>query len=140
MRRSLLFFSLLTAAPLAAMPPAVARTVQIVGHFVPGAGVTTKPAGTVTGTLNEKRNLVLFSMSWSGLSGPVMAAHFHGPAAPGQDAGVMVPIKGPYSSPLHGAVIMTPEQVAALRAGRVYINLHTSAYPDGEARAQLQIQ
>lgn len=139
MRRSLLFAGLLLAAPVVSMAPAEARTVQVTGQFTPSAGVTTTPTGNVTATLNEKRNLVTYTITWNGLSGPVMAAHFHGPADPGQDAGVMAPISGPYTSPLHGAVVLTPAQVTALRAGRVYVNLHTAAHPDGEARAQLQV-
>ncbi|MBB2205152.1 CHRD domain-containing protein [Gluconacetobacter takamatsuzukensis] len=140
MRRSLLFAGLLLAAPLASMAPAGARALQVTGEFAPVAGATGHPTGNVTGTLNEKRNLLTYVIVWHGLSGAVMAAHFHGPADPGQDAGVLAPIKGPYTSPLRGAVILTPDQVGVLRAGRLYVNLHTAARPDGEARAQLQVR
>ncbi|MBB2196083.1 MAG: CHRD domain-containing protein [Gluconacetobacter sp.] len=139
MRRSLLFAGLLMAAPVAALAPAEARTVQVTGSFVPVAGANEHPTGTVTGRLNEKRNLLTYRIEWRGLSGAVMAAHFHGPADAEHDAGVLAPIKGPYTSPLSGAVILTPEQVDMLRAGKIYVNLHTAARPDGEARAQLQV-
>jgi CHRD domain len=139
MNRSFLFAGLALAAPALAMAPAEARTYQVTGQFTPGTGVTATPTGGVTGTLDTKKNLVTYRITWGGLSGPVIAAHFHGPADPGQDAGVLSPISGPYASPLHGAVVLTPEQVTALRAGRVYVNLHTAAHPDGEARAQLRV-
>ncbi|GBQ26069.1 CHRD domain-containing protein [Gluconacetobacter azotocaptans] len=140
MIRSSVFAGLALAASVAAVAPATARTLHVMGQFTPSAGVTGAPSGGVTGMLDDKRNLVTYRLSWSGLSGPVTAAHFHGPADPGQDAGVLVPISGPYVSPLRGSAMMTADQVAALRAGRVYINLHTAAHPDGEARAQLKVQ
>ncbi|WP_323990308.1 MULTISPECIES: CHRD domain-containing protein [Nguyenibacter] len=140
MIRSFLIAGMVLAVPALAAAPVQARTVPVTGPFVPAAGASPAVTGRFTGTLDEKRNLVTYTIKYSGLSGPVMAAHFHGPADPGQDAGVMVPIKGPYASPLHGAVVMTPEQVTALRAGRVYVNLHTEAHPNGEARAQLQVR
>ncbi|ACI50957.1 CHRD domain containing protein [Gluconacetobacter diazotrophicus PA1 5] len=140
MIRSYLFAGLTLAAPVLAVAPAEARTQHVTGQFTPAAGVTETPSGSVTATLDDKKNLVTYHITWKGLSGPVMAAHFHGPADPGQDAGVLAPISGPYTSPLRGAVILTPEQVTALRAGRVYVNLHTAAHPDGEARAQLQVR
>ncbi|MBB2200112.1 CHRD domain-containing protein [Gluconacetobacter tumulisoli] len=140
MMRSSVFMAMALAGSVAVVTPAMARTFHVMGQFAPSAGVTGTPTGGVTGTLDDKRNLVTYRLSWSGLSGPVTAAHFHGPADPGQDAGVMVPISGPYNSPLRGSVMMTADQVAALRAGRVYVNLHTAAHPDGEARAQLQVQ
>ncbi|GAA4479765.1 hypothetical protein GCM10023157_16370 [Gluconacetobacter asukensis] len=140
MRCSLLFGGLLLAAPIASsIAVAEGRTLQVTGEFVPVAGANDHPTGSVTGTLNEKRNMVTYRITWRGLSGAVVAAHFHGPADPGQDAGVLAPIQGPYTSPLSGAVVLTPEQVKELRAGRVYVNLHTAARPAGEARAQLQV-
>src|SRR3954469_20639207 len=33
-----------------------------------------------------------WKLSYSGLSGPATAAHFHGPAEPGKNAGVAIPI------------------------------------------------
>ena len=80
------------------------------------------------------------TLSWvvdvQGLSGPPTAAHFHGPAAPGQNAGVMIPISTA-SVPMTGAAMLTPAQEADLLAGRLYVNIHTAAHPNGEVRGQV---
>lgn len=68
------------------------------------------------------------------------AAHFHGPAKRGVDAGVLKPIDAPYDSPIKGQVTLDRAQVADLQKGLVYVNLHTAANPDGEARAQLHVK
>jgi hypothetical protein len=70
------------------------------------------------------------------LSGPASAAHFHGPAAPGQNAGVIVPFPNP-ESPIRGEATLTEAQAADLLAGRWYVNVHSRAHPGGEIRAQV---
>ena len=76
---------------------------------------------------------------YSGLSGAVTAAHFHGPAIPGQNAGVALPLNGKLDSPLEGEATLTEAQAAQVMAGQWYINLHTAANPKGEVRGQLII-
>jgi hypothetical protein len=71
------------------------------------------------------------------LSGDATAAHFHGPATPGVNAGVTVPMKAPLTSPITGEATLTPEQAADLMAGKWYFNVHTAANPGGEIRGQL---
>ncbi len=66
-----------------------------------------------------------------------MAAHIHGPADPGQNAGVTVPFKVT-ASPIKGSKVLTPAQVADLEAGKDYVNIHTAANKGGEIRGQLQ--
>ena len=78
-----------------------------------------------------------WKVTYSGLSGPATAAHFHGPAAAGANAGVKVPIPNPATSPIEGSVTLTDEQAADLAAGKYYINVHTAANPGGEIRGQV---
>ena len=74
---------------------------------------------------------------YSGLSGPATMAHFHGPAPVGKAAGVAVPLKGDLASPTKGSATLTDAQIADLKAGQWYLNIHTAAHPGGEIRGQL---
>jgi hypothetical protein len=79
-----------------------------------------------------------WTIRFSDLSGPVTAAHFHGPAMPGENAPPVVPISGRnLASPIQGSAVLTPEQAADFLAGKWYLNLHTAAHPDGELRGQI---
>ena len=126
-----------TAFMLALAPMASAKTVKISGTFHPEGAATTKPTGHVTGTFNTVTDKVTYRITYSGLSGPVIASHFHGPAAPGQSAPVMLPIPAPYKSGMHGTLTADAVTAKALLAGKTYVNLHTTKYPMGEARAQI---
>ena len=78
-----------------------------------------------------------WKLSYSGLSGPATAAHFHGPAEAGKNAGVAVAIPNATSSPVEGSATLTDTQAADLMAGKYYINIHTEANPGGEIRGQV---
>lgn len=92
--------------------------------------------GTVTASYDTATKQLTWDGTYSGLSGPATAAHFHGPADPGKNAGVAVPIT-PATSPLHGTATLTDPQAADLMAGRWYVNVHTEANKGGELRGQL---
>jgi hypothetical protein len=132
-----------SALPLAAVATlalggvAMAKTVMLTGSFMPENGTTTSPTGTVKATLNTRTGSLSYTISYAGLSGPVQAAHFHGPAPMGKDAGVLVPIPGPYQSGMSGHAKVSSAVVKDLEHGMTYVNLHTAAEPMGEARAQL---
>ena len=78
-----------------------------------------------------------WKLSYSGLTGPATAAHFHGPAAPGANAGVKVASPNATATPVEGSATLTDEQAADLMAGKLYINVHTAANPGGEIRGQV---
>jgi hypothetical protein len=73
----------------------------------------------------------------SGLSGNATAAHFHGPAEPGKNAGVMVPAPGVTTGSFEGTATLTDDQAKALMNGQTYFNVHTAANPGGEVRGQI---
>src|SRR3979490_3370020 len=78
-----------------------------------------------------------WKVTYSGLSGPATAAHFHGPAEADKNAGVKVPIPNATSSPAEGSATLTDEQAPDLMAGKYYVNVHTAANPGGEIRGQV---
>jgi CHRD domain len=98
-------------------------------------------ASTATGSADVDYDPATKKLSWkltySGLTGPAMAAHFHGPAEAGKNAGVAVAIPNAGSSPAEGSATLTDAQAADFEAGKYYINVHTAANPGGEIRGQV---
>jgi hypothetical protein len=94
--------------------------------------------GTLTATLDTETSELKYHVEFTGLTGPVVAAHFHGPAAEGVNAKPQIPVKSsPIASPIDGKATVTPEQAKDLTDGKWYFNLHTSANPAGEIRGQV---
>lgn len=98
-------------------------------------------ASTATGTADIDYDPATKKLSWkvtySGLSGPATAAHFHGPAETGKNAGVAVAIPNAGKSPVEGSATLTDAQAADFTAGKYYVNIHTQANPGGEIRGQV---
>lgn len=97
-----------------------------------------KATGSVTATFDSDSKKLTWKGSYSGLSGPATAAHFHTGEA-GKNGGVAVPIfaGAAAKSPFEGSATLTDAQVADLLAGKLYANIHTDANKGGEIRGQL---
>jgi hypothetical protein len=98
---------------------------------------TSAGKGTADIDYDAATKKLTWKLTYSGLSGPATAAHFHGPAAVGANAGVKVPITNATTSPVEGSATLTDEQAADLIAGKYYVNVHTAANPGGEIRGQV---
>jgi hypothetical protein len=96
--------------------------------------------GTATAQLDTNTHVLNYTVDYSGLSGPATMAHFHGPAAPGANAGVVVPFANAGTSPIKGTATLTEAQQADLLAGKWYANVHTAQNPGGEIRGQMERQ
>ena len=105
-----------------------------------GAAEVPPVAGTGTGALTASLNKDTSELSWkitySGLTGPATAAHFHGPALAGANAGVVLGFDSA-ASPIEGKATLTAAQVADLIAGKWYVNVHTASNKGGEIRGQV---
>lgn len=95
-----------------------------------------KGAGSLSATLDAATRVFTYQATYSGLTGPAAAAHFHGPAPAGANAPPVIPVASP-TSPIKGQATLTEAQIADLKAGRWYLNVHTAAHPGGEIRGQL---
>jgi hypothetical protein len=127
------------AACLAAASPVLAETVNFKANLAAAAEVPPNDSaatGTVTATFDTATKKLTWQGSYTGLSGAATAGHFHGPADPGKNAGVAVPITAS-SSPFQGSADLTDAQAADLTAGKWYVNVHTEAHKGGEIRGQL---
>ena len=86
---------------------------------------------------NRTTNVASWKVTFTGLSGEVTGAHIHGPASPGENAGVVIPFMTGMSGTITGQTNLTSAQALDLAAGRWYVNIHTAAFPGGEIRGQL---
>lgn len=100
---------------------------------VTGIGAT----GSATGTVDTATGLLTWEVIWSGLTGPATAAHFHGPAGPGVNAGVQVFIGTAPMTPAIGSATIDGSQMSDLLSELWYINVHTQANSGGEIRGQV---
>jgi len=98
---------------------------------------TSAGTGTADIDYDAATKKLSWKLSYSGLSGPATAAHFHGPSEAGKNSGVAVAIPNATSSPAEGSATLTDAQAADLAAGKYYVNVHTAANPGGEIRGQV---
>ena len=110
------------------------------------SGAAEVPPNTSTGMgqlqaeFDKATNTLSYTLRFSGLSGPVKAGHFHGPAEAGKNAGVALGISNIGESPVQGRAVLNAAQAADLLAGKWYVNLHTAANPGGEVRGQVGVE
>jgi hypothetical protein len=90
----------------------------------------THGSGLFRGVLDTDTGSFTYTVNYSGLSGPGIAAQFVGPAA-------TEPAQTPLADPINGVVKLTPAQMRDLNAGRWYFDIRTAAYPNGEIRGEL---
>lgn len=93
-------------------------------------------SGKAEATYDTETKTLTYSVTYTGLSGPAMGAHFHGPVEAGKNAGIVLPFKT-VQSPIQGTATLTEAQATDLLAGKWYANIHTAANPGGELRGQM---
>lgn len=102
--------------------------------------------GTFVGTYNDATDSLIYTITFSGLSSNVTAAHFHGFVPPGIAGPVLFAPGNPsfptgvMSGTFVDSVKLTQGQEDSLKMGLIYFNIHTSNFPGGELRAQLFLQ
>ncbi len=103
-------------------------------------GATNRARGSFTATVTKTSGTsgtMAWRLTFSGLTGRAVAAHIH--IAPAGRAGpVAVPLCGPCRSGARKSVTLQASALAALEAGRAYVNVHTSRNAAGEIRGQIR--
>jgi len=134
--------ALACAATLAFASPSMADMVTMKADLKASAEVPvndSKGTGSVDVTYDSASKKLSWKGTYTGLTGPATAAHFHGPADATKNAGVVVPIfqGAAAKSPFEGSATLTDAQAAQLMAGQWYVNIHTEKNKAGEIRGQV---
>ena len=98
---------------------------------------TSKGTGMLSGSYDPETKKLTYDVTYSDLTGPATAAHFHAPAPVGKSSGVEIPIKGSITSPIKGEATLTDAEAKNLTDGMTYFNVHTAANKGGELRGQV---
>ncbi|WP_158816965.1 CHRD domain-containing protein [Methylocapsa sp. S129] len=136
---SLSFIAALGAGLALTLAPALADVVKYKAALngpSENPPTTSKGVGAIEADYDSATKTLTWSGTYSDLTGPETAAHFHGPAPMGTNAGVMVPVDAK-SSPFKGSAVLTDEQAKAFADGLIYFNIHTAQNKGGEIRGQL---
>ena len=139
-RRALAGVALIAGLSLAG--PALAASVNLKADLSGASEVPPTDSagkGAVTATYGTDSKVLAWKGSYSGLTGPAVAAHFH-TGDPGKNGGVSVPIftsAAKAASPFEGQATLTEAEAADLMAGKLYVNVHTAAHKAGEIRGQV---
>ena len=126
------------AAPADSQATLVALTTRLEGASVMPP---TRSFGTAQfdAVYDPGSRLLRWKTRWSGLSGAITGVQFHAPADPGQNAPAVLMWPAPFGTSYEGRATITAAQAVELLAGRWYVSVYTSVYPQGELRGQLRV-
>ena len=99
------------------------------GHQAGSSAQTRTATGSADIDYDAASKKLTWKLTYTGLSGPATAAHFHGPAEAGKNGGVAVAIPNATSSPAEGSATL---ELPALKLGCLY-----NAAPLGENAADV---
>lgn len=97
--------------------------------------ITTDASGVGNFIINTADNTLHFDITVQGLSSTETAAHIHGPAEIGINAGVLFPL--PLGNIKTGVWNYPEAAEADIISGRTYVNVHSITSPGGEIRGQI---
>ncbi|GJM44589.1 MAG: hypothetical protein DHS20C21_14310 [Gemmatimonadota bacterium] len=93
--------------------------------------------GSAQFIVDTATNTIFYHITFSGLTGVETAAHVHGFAPPGANAGVLFGL--PLGSPKVGSATYAEAQEASILAGLTYVNIHSTFAGGGEIRGQVVV-
>jgi len=127
------------AAENAGSPSSSTGMTAVMFHANLTADQTVPPvasSGSGLGMFTLNGNTLSYHITVQNLTSPITAAHFHLGAA-GQNGSVIQPIEFSGSTADGVWNNLTQDQINDLNAGLIYVNVHTSNFPDGEIRGQV---
>src|SRR5450631_326685 len=105
------------AAMLSVSSVASAETVKFKANLKAADEVPandSKGTGTLEASYDTSSKQLSYTADYSDLTGNATMAHFHGPADPGKNAGILIPVQGSVASPIKGTATLTDAQAADL--------------------------
>lgn len=136
-----------TTDPTPVLPELKVSTTLSGANEVPANPSTA--TGSVDGTLDQESRVLSLNIMYSDSASSDSAAtdstfiptawHIH--RAPADSAGaVVIDLGTTFTSPFAFKDTLTEAQVADLKAGLYYVNIHSAKYPQGEIRGQLKTE
>ncbi|GAB3876893.1 CHRD domain-containing protein [Hymenobacter segetis] len=95
---------------------------------------STTAAGTFAGVYTSSNKQLTYTVTFSGFT--PSAAHIHS-GAPGVNGAVAIPFSS-LTSPITGTVTLTDDQATQLLNNGMYVNMHSTAFPNGEIRGDIK--
>ena len=132
--------------PAGASPDAPAPVYDVrVALMTDMTGASAVPAtpsggsGHIDMMFNRETSVLRWKTTWGGLQGAITGVQFHGPAREGQTAPAVMIWPGPFGATYEGRATLNAQHAYELLQGLWYVNVQTSAYPQGEIRGQLRV-
>ena len=137
MNRRMIAVPALAGVWFLAAPPAWADSVSLVAHLLGGGNVPVSKSdafGEAQFTYDTASRQLDYYVTYDGIAPSKI--DLHGPAGKSENAPVIAnfPVS---ESPVTGKVTLTPDQGAAILAGRAYVDIHSQAFANGEIRGQI---
>jgi hypothetical protein len=140
----LLFRTILAAALLAGTPAfAGADDIRFTASLSPdeqSIPTHSDAVGFAEVILERETLKITWKVTYKDLSSAPTKAGLFGPENPGANAGMFVDFGKNLKSPIEGSVVLTDGQFQYLITGRVYVNVLSAKWPEGELRGQLRRQ
>jgi hypothetical protein len=140
----LLAVSVLLPCAAWALPPEDTRPIHFAATLSAdeeSAPTESPGAGRIDLTLDRATLTLSWVLTYKGLPSEVTGVHIRGPQRPGTNAGILFDLgKSGLRSPIKGSAVLNDGQLEYLLAGRMYVNIATTKYKDGELRGQIQRQ
>jgi|GEM_PF-392566 len=124
-----------TEAPTFACAPGVVTLMAMADGSQEVPPATNDFSGMATFTYDASVGTISWSITHNVTN--ATAAHIHGPAGPGMNAGVLVNL-GPAASPITGSATISAADAATILSGMAYLNIHSPVFPAGAIRGQIQ--
>jgi hypothetical protein len=130
-------FMLVGTLLAAGLSSAGAETVSLTAHLLGGTTIPQNKSdafGEAQFTYNSQTRQLDYYVTYDGASPTKI--DIHGPAGVSETAMAIASFRVS-ESPVTGTAILTGEQADMLLAGKLYVDLHSQAYANGEIRGQI---